>query len=130
MDSKFRTVRGKSGKALPGLYESDICRVERDHDGLWVAEVPMRRIGKSAYMEYRPLTMGGHWVRIGRFEVRSGAMATAERLKYGELVFDSAIIRNGIEPVKLVLFSSVADEIRNVEIDSDAKHRSPSGAGA
>lgn len=117
MSNKFRTVRGESGNALSGVYESDICRVERDQDGLCVAEVPMRKIGDSAYMEYRPITMGGRWVRIGRFDVRDSAMATAERLKYGELVFDSAITRNGMNPVKLVLFASVADEIQNFDFD-------------
>lgn len=115
MRSKFRAVRGKSGTALPGLYESDICRVERDQDGLWVADVPMRSIGNSAYMEFRPLAMGGQWVRIGRFKVRAGALAIAERLQYGELVFDSAVTRNGEAPVKLVLFSTVVDEIRKYQ---------------
>lgn len=108
----FRAVRGKSGKPLPGLYEADICRVERDQDGLWVADVPMRSIGSSAYMEFRPLSMGGQWIRIGRFKVRADALAIAERLQYGELVFDSAVTRNGEVPVKLVLFSAVVDEIR------------------
>lgn len=130
MSTGFRAVRSQSGKPIPGLYESDICRVERDQDGLWVAEVPMRHIGKSAYMEYRPLAMGGQWVRIGRFKVRAGAMAAAERLQYGDLVFDAAVTRNGKKPVELVLFSSVADEIRNIDLDSGANHRRPFGAGA
>ena len=106
-------ARDKSGDPLPGVYDSDICRVEKGQDGLWIAEVPMRHIGKTAYMEYRPLDMGGRWTRIGQFKVRAGAMQTAERLQYGELVFDSAITRNGIEPARLVLFSSVADELQN-----------------
>lgn len=116
ISTKFRAGRNKEGKALPGLWESDICRVEMDQDGLWVAEVPMREIGKSAYMEFRPLAMGGQWTRIGRFKARAGAMQTAERLQYGELAFDSAITRNGIEPARLVLFSAIADELRNIEI--------------
>lgn len=111
----FRAGRSKEGKALPGLWESDICRVERDQDGLWVADVPMRNIGKSAYMEFRPLAMGGQWVRIGRFKARADAMTIAERLQYGELVFDSAVTRNGEAPVKLVLFSTVVDEIQKYQ---------------
>lgn len=111
----FRSVRDKSGQPLPGLYESDICRVERDSDGLWVADVPMRHIGNSAFMEFRPLAMGGQWVRVGRFKVRRGAMSVAERLKSGELIFDSAVSRNGVAPVKLVQFSAVVDEIRQYQ---------------
>lgn len=113
--TEFRAVHDQSGKPLPGLYESDICRVERDHDGLWVADVPMRQIGNSAYMEFRPLDMGGQWVRVGHFKVRRGAMSVAERLKSGELVFDTAVSRNGVAPVKLVQFSAVVDEIRQFQ---------------
>ena len=116
MDTKFRAVRDKSGKLLPGLYESDICRVEREQDGSWITEVPMRQIGGSAFMEYRPLSMGGQWVRIGRFRVRAGATSIAERLRYGELVFDSSVSRDGEKTVvRLVQFAAVIDEIRKYQ---------------
>ncbi len=102
------------GKAISGLYESEICRIERTSDG-WCAEVPMRRIGNSAYFEFRPLNLGGHWVRIGTFRIRAGAMHTAQQLKDGELVFDTAVSRNGIEPIRLVRFTAVQDSIRETQ---------------
>ena len=113
-DAKFKPVC-KDGLQIPGLYTSDICRVERDQDDLWVADVPMRSIGKSAFMEFRSLAMGGQWVRIGRFKTRAGALVAAERLQSGEIVFDSAVSRNGHTPVTLVSFSSVVEEIRKFQ---------------
>ena len=110
-DAKFKPVR-KDGRQIPGLYTSDICRVERDQDGLWVADVPMRPIGSSVFMEFRPTEIGGQWMRVGRFKVRAGAMAIAERLQSGELVFDSAVSRNGSTPVRLISFSAAEEEIR------------------
>ena len=108
--TKFkRTV--VDGEAIAGLYESEICRFERTPTG-WCAEVPMRRIGNSAYFEFRPLNLGGHWVRIGTFRIRAGAMQTAQQLKDGELVFDTAVARNGIEPIRLVRFTAVQNAIR------------------
>lgn len=115
-DTKFkRSVSPIDGAALSGVYESDICRVERNPNGLWVAEVPMRPIGRSAFYEFRPIALGGKWTRIGSFRTRDGAMTLAEKLRDGELVYDSAVTRNGHEPVRIVRFAAVVDEIRNFQ---------------
>lgn len=99
--------------AMDSLYESDICRAERGQDGLWVAEIPMRQIGRSAYKEFRPVALGGHWVRVGGFRAIEDAIACAERFQGGELVYDDAASRNGSAPNRIVRFAAVADEIRN-----------------
>ncbi len=103
-----------NGKPLPGLYESDICRVEKTPEG-WITEVPMRRVGNSAFFEFRPLKLSGAWMRIGTFGVRASAMRVAEQLRDGELVYDSAVARNGVAPIRLVRFTAVAEEIRKTQ---------------
>jgi len=95
------------------IFESDICRAERGNDGLWIAEIPMRQIGRSVYKEFRPVALGGHWVRVGGFRTIEDAIACAERFQAGELVYDDAVSRNGETPKKVVRFAAVADEIRN-----------------
>lgn len=95
------------------IFESDICRAERGNDGLWIAEIPMRQIGRSVYKEFRPVALGGRWVRVGRFRTIEDMTAFAERFQGGELVYDDAVERNGSVPNRIVRFAAVADEIRN-----------------
>ncbi|ALS68443.2 hypothetical protein AT395_25215 (plasmid) [Pandoraea apista] len=54
----LKRSKGSDGKAVPGLWESDIVRMEW-FDGAWHCQVPMREIGRTQFYEFRPLAMAG-----------------------------------------------------------------------
>ncbi|KWU26392.1 hypothetical protein [Burkholderia cenocepacia] len=78
----LKRTKGSDGKALPGLWETDIVRMELT-DGAWHCEVPLREIGSTYYFEFRPLEMGGKWRSIGTVRRREDACRFAERLRDG-----------------------------------------------
>jgi len=110
-EHNFRQFRDSKGMAQPGLWVSDICRVERSTDG-WDAEAPMRQIGRSAYCEFRPVEMGGQWGSIGTYRVREDAMIAAEKLKSGNWVWHPATRdKLGKVPGYLTKFAEIVSEI-------------------
>ena len=112
--TKFTAHKDKSGKAIAGLWESEICRVERVEE-LWAAQVPLRRIGASYYYEYHPSASGGAWQSIGSYRTRKSAMHNAELLVAGNHVWEPAIriVDGEAMPARMVLFKDVVDEIRD-----------------
>lgn len=110
-EHSFKMCRDEQGKAIPGLWISEICRVERI-DGLWRAEVPMRAIGKSRFYEFRPVDMDGQWRSIYSYRVREDAMQIAERLQSGVWVWQKSHFDEfGRVLGRLVKFADVVDEI-------------------
>lgn len=107
----FQMCRDEQGKVIPGLWASEICRVERI-DGLWRAEVPMRAIGQSRFCEFRPIDMDGQWQSIYSYRVREDAMLVAERLKSGVWVWQKPCFDEfGRVLGRLVKFADVVGEI-------------------
>jgi hypothetical protein len=76
----LKRSKGSDGKALPGLWESEIVRMEWV-DGSWMCEVPMREIGQTRFYEFRPLDMGGKWRSIGSLRTRAAGCLYAERIR-------------------------------------------------
>jgi hypothetical protein len=110
-DIVLRRSKGKDGKALPGLWESDVVRMERVEGG-WQFQVPSREIGKTGYYEFRPLNMEGKWRDAGCRRTRRGCCLSAEKLRSGEYVFKPAysIDRDPI-PAQVIPWSEVTQEI-------------------
>lgn len=82
----LKRSKGSDGKALPGLWECNIVRMEW-FDGAWHCQVPMREIGTTNFYEFRPLEMGGRWRSIGSLRTRAAACLYAERLRDGTHVY-------------------------------------------
>lgn len=111
---------GADGKAISGLWESEIVRMELV-DGEWRFDVPMREIGKTGYHEFRPLDMGGEWRSVGTVKQRARAVAIAKRLQEGNHVYQSPHTNDtGRVPGQLKAWSEVGAEI--------AAHPSVTGA--
>jgi L-lysine 2,3-aminomutase len=106
--NKFSKVRDENGHGIPGLYTSEICRVERV-DGLWKAQVTLRQIGVTPYYEFRPIASGGVWKSIGSYRAKDSAMHNAEHLVSGVFVWQVACVN---EPGRMVEFKDVVEEIR------------------
>ncbi len=109
---KLRAVKDAQG-VLPGLFECDICRIEKRDDGWWRTQVPLRTIGNSSFSEFRSLDRGGVWMDIGAFKVKALAVAAAERLESGVYVWQHPA-RNelGRIPGQIVEFKEAAEAIR------------------
>lgn len=107
----LKRSKGSDGKALPGLWESEIVRMEWV-DGSWKCEVPMREIGQTRFYEFRPLDMGGKWRSIGSLRTRAAGCLYAERLRDGTHVYQ-AESRNdaGKIPGYVVEWAEVSAEI-------------------
>lgn len=82
----LKRSKGSDGKALPGLWENDIVRMELAGE-VWHCQVPMREIGESHFYEFRPLEMGGRWRPIGAYRTRAAGCLMAERLRDGTHVY-------------------------------------------
>jgi len=82
----LKRSKGTDGKALPGLWENDIVRMELS-DEVWHCQCPMREIGDSHFYEFRPLDLGGHWISIGTVATRAYGCMLAERLRDGTHVY-------------------------------------------
>ena len=109
---KFKPVKNAKG-VLPGLFECDICRIEKREDGCWRAQVPMRKIGNSQYQEFCSVERGGVWLDIGHYKVKAGALAAAERLHSGVYVWLRPYKDEfGPVPGRLVEFKDAAEAIR------------------
>ena len=85
----LRRSKGSDGKALPGLWENDIVRMEW-YDDVWRCQVPMREIGRTNFFEFRPLDRDGRWHSIGAVRTRAAACLMAERLRDGTHVYKGA----------------------------------------
>lgn len=118
---RLRQTKGRNGKALPGLWECDIVRMERDIDG-WAAQVPMRQIGETVYWEFRAAHRGGVWVSIGHYRTREDAVRSALILQSGLYVWRMAYSTGDVKvPGLPYRWEAVAEEI--------AKHPSVTGTG-
>ena len=54
----LKRTKNPDGKAIPGLWENDVVRMEL-FDDAWHCQVPMREIGATNFYEFRPLSLGG-----------------------------------------------------------------------
>ncbi|MGY6257317.1 hypothetical protein ACXIVK_28050 [Paraburkholderia caledonica] len=109
--STLKRSKGSDGKALPGLWECDIVRMEWI-DNAWHCEVPMREIGKTRFYEFRPLELGGRWRSIGSLRTRAAACIYAERLRDGTHVYQAESRDDaGKIPGYVIAWTEVAAEI-------------------
>lgn len=107
----LKRTKDSKGRALPGLWENDIVRMELV-EGLWHFQVPVREIGKTGYFEYRPLAIGGQWRTAGVRRTRAGCCISAEKLKSGETVLQPAAgSREDRIPARVHPWADVAQEI-------------------
>ena len=107
----LKRSKGPDGKALPGLWENDLVRMEWS-DGAWHCEVPMREIGNTNFYEFRPLVLGGHWLSIGAVRTRLAACLKAEELRDGTHVYQGCYRDDlGKIPGRIVAWPEVAAEI-------------------
>lgn len=107
----LRRSKGSDGKALPGLWETDIVRMEWRVDA-WHCQVPMREIGQTNFYEFRPLDRDGKWLSIGNLRTRAAACLLAERLRDGTHVYKGGY-RDEVGPVPgyVVEWAEVSAEI-------------------
>lgn len=107
----LKRSKGSDGKALPGLWENDIVRMEWFADA-WHCQVPMREIGSTHFYEFRPLDLGGRWRSIGAVRTRAAGCLMAERLRDGTHVYQGESRDDvGKIPGYVVAWSEVSAEI-------------------
>lgn len=107
----LRRSKNRNGRPIPGLWESDVVRMERASTG-WAAQVPMRPIGQSVYWEFRAASRGGAWVDIGRYHKRADAVRAALLLKSGLYVWRAAhTTDSGLVPGVFHRWEDVSAEI-------------------
>lgn len=108
---RIKPSRGADGKVIPGLWESDVVRMEK-FDGGWYFQVPARQIGQTGYYEFRPLEMGGAWRNAGWRKSLAACSYAANTLRAGERVIKPAHGRGEDSvPVQLIEWVDVAEEI-------------------
>ncbi|MBU9200072.1 hypothetical protein KTD31_01475 [Burkholderia multivorans] len=108
----LRRTKGSDGKALPGLWENDLVRMEWTSNEAWECQVPLREIGNSNFYEFRPLELGGRWHSIGAVRTRAAGCLLAERLRDGTHVYQGAYHDDaGKVPGMVLPWTDVADEI-------------------
>jgi hypothetical protein len=106
-----RTRDPKGGRALAGLWESDVVRTEAVEGG-WEFQCPMRRIGETHFYEFRPLAYGGQWRTVGILRTLDYCCIVAERLQGGTHVLRAAYRDElGPVPATVIEWAEVADEI-------------------
>lgn len=109
---KFKPVKDAKG-VLRGLFECDICRIEKRDDGFWRTQVPLRKIGNSSYQEFCSIDRGGVWQDIGHYKIKAASLAAAERLHSGVYLWQPSYRDAlGLVPGRLVEFKDVVDSIR------------------
>lgn len=108
---RIKPVRGMDGKVIPGLWESDVVRMEK-FDGGWYFQVPAREVGKTDYFEFRPLSLGGKWRSAGWRKSLAACSYAASKLQEGLCLIKPAH-GTGVDqvPAQLVDWSEVSDEI-------------------
>lgn len=108
---KLKQAKDRAGVLLPGLWVSDVVMLESVSAG-WECQVPVRRIGKANYYEFRPATMGGKFLIIGTFRTKDACCIVAERLQSGTHVLRGPYEDSmGAAPVAVVPWSEVRDDI-------------------
>jgi len=108
---KLKQAKDKAGVLLSGLWMSDVVLLEAVSAG-WECQVPMRRIGRANYYEFRPASMGGKFTIIGTFRTKDDCCVIAERLQAGTHVLRGPYQDSiGTAPVAVVPWSEVSDEI-------------------
>jgi hypothetical protein len=110
---RLKASRDKDGKVIPGLWESDIVRMER-FDGGWYFQVPAREVGRTNYFEFRPIAMGGKWRNAGWRKSLAACSYAAAKLQAGLCLIKPAHGR-GDERVlpEIIEWADVAAEIAN-----------------
>lgn len=108
---KIKPTRDKDGKVIPGLWESDVVRMER-FDGGWYFQVPAREIGRTNYFEFRPLALGGVWRNAGWRKSLAACSFAASKLQDGLCVIKPAH-GQGVDRVlaEMIDWTDVAEEI-------------------
>jgi len=96
----------KMKRILPGLYEGERIRCEREPDGIWFAQAKAREIGRTALFEAHH---AGKWVGCGRFRTLEIVESVDEALQSGEYVID---LNRGGGRGHVVPRLSVEDRIR------------------
>jgi hypothetical protein len=108
---RLKPARGADGRTVPGLWESDVVRMERV-DGGWCFQVPARQVGQTNYLEFRPVAIGGKWRDAGWRKTRAACCHAAEKLKAGICLIKPAHGRGEDRvPAVLVDWTDVAEEI-------------------
>jgi hypothetical protein len=108
---KLKQAKDSAGEVLRGLWVSDIALLEAVHGG-WECQVPMRRIGKANYFEFRPVALGGKFRIIGTYRTKDACCILAERLQAGTHVLRGPYVDSlGTAPVVVVPWADVSDEI-------------------
>lgn len=116
MKNRWHNVKLEQGKdsegvPLPGLWLSDVVSLESVAGG-WECQVPMRRIGKANYYEFRPVAMGGKFMSVGTFRTKDACCMIAESLQSGTHVLRGPYQDSmGAAPVAVVPWSEVSDDI-------------------
>ncbi len=108
---KLKQAKSDDGKVLRGLRVSDIALLEAV-DGGWECQVPMRRIGKANYFEFRPVALGGKFHIIGTYRTKDACCILAERLQAGTHVLRGPYVDSlGTASVAVVPWTEASDEI-------------------
>ncbi|MYM92632.1 hypothetical protein [Duganella vulcania] len=109
---KLKAVKDQAGNPVRGLWDSDVVRLEAVSGG-WECSVPVRRIGKSNYFEFRPLTLGGKFMILGTYKTKDNCCNVAELLQEGNYVVRGKHRESDGElmPTTVVGWADVKDEI-------------------
>lgn len=108
---KLKQAKDKAGVPLSGLWVSDVVLLESVADG-WECQVPMRRIGKANYYEFRPAALGGKFLIVGTFRTKDACCVIAERLQAGTHVLRGPYQDSmGTAPLAVVPWPEVSDDI-------------------
>lgn len=109
---KLKAVKDKDGAKVPGLWISEMVRLETVLGG-WECSVPVRRIGKSIYFESRPVTLGGKFMILGTYKTKDACCNVADLLQEGNHVIRAAHreVDGEVMPTTVVRWEDVAGEI-------------------
>lgn len=110
-DVKLKPAHDDSGVRRSGLWVSDVVLLESVENG-WECQVPVRRIGKANFFEFRPVSMGGKFMIIGTYRTKDACCLVAERLQAGSHVIRGSYVDSmGQAPMLVVPWVDVSDEI-------------------
>ena len=104
---KYRSPR--DNRPVPGCWEGEGVRLEKDPDKGWAIQVRLKEIGTTRYHEY---SSHGLWMHVGHYKTREVACRAADLLKAGTHVFRPAHSFNGTPmPDMLYRWENVKVEI-------------------